>query len=233
MARASQRTALVTGANRGIGLAVARQLASRGVDVVLASRDAARGRQAAALLAEEGHTVRVEQLDVTDAAGVEACAERLAEDGVAIDILVNNAGTYPTMPFFSVGEADLRDALEVHLMGAFRTCQAFVPGMVERGWGRVVNVSSGGGAMTESTPGPAAYGIAKAALNALTLVVAAAVPPDVQVNAVCPGWVRTRMGGAHASLSPDEGADTVTWLALRPDSGGSGGFYRGRRRIPW
>ncbi|MFR9795708.1 SDR family NAD(P)-dependent oxidoreductase [Streptomyces sp. MS06] len=233
MATAPQRTALITGANRGIGLAVCRQLAAQGVDVVLTARDLPRGRQAAATLADAGLSVRVERLDVTEADSVTACAARLADDGVGVDILVNNAGTYPTAPFFSVPEETMRQTLDVHLMGAFRTCQAFVPGMVERGWGRVVNVSSTGGAMTRSTPGPAAYGIAKAALNALTLVVDAAVPPSVQVNAVCPGWVRTRMGGAQAPLSAEAGADTVTWLALSSEPGAGGGFYRERRLIPW
>lgn len=222
------RTALVTGANRGIGLETCRQLSAAGLEVVLAARDLDRGRQAAGRL-----PVRVEQLDVEDPESVRSCADRLAADGVVVDVLVNNAGVYPTDPFFSVSEEVLRHSLEVNLMGAFRTCQAFVPAMVARGWGRVVNVSSGGGAMTEGVPGPAAYGIAKAALNALTLVVSAAVPDTVKVNAACPGWVRTDMGGGGAPLSVAQGADTVVWLARLPDDGPSGGFFRERRRIAW
>ncbi|MFE0339625.1 SDR family NAD(P)-dependent oxidoreductase [Streptomyces sp. NPDC058955] len=232
-AGAGRRTALVTGANRGIGLAVCRRLAVAGHEVVLTARDPARGREAARGLAADGLAVRVERLDVTDPAGAADCARRLREDGVTVDVLVNNAGTYPTTPFFDVSEHLLRDTLDIHLMGAFRTCRAFVPGMAERGWGRVVNVSSTGGQLTAATPGPAAYGIAKAALNALTLVVAAAVPPTVKVNAVCPGWVRTAMGGAGAPLSPDQGADTVAWLARLPDDGPTAGFFHARRRIPW
>lgn len=224
------RTALVTGANRGIGLEVCRQLSGAGLDVVLTARDAAAGRAAAATL---GAPVRVERLDVADAAGVRACAERLAADGVRVDVLVNNAGVYPTSTFFSVTEEVFVESLEVHLVGAFRTCQAFVPGMVQRGYGRVVNVSSGGGAMTDHVPEPPAYGVAKAALNALTRVVAAAVPATVKVNAMCPGWVRTRMGGAGAPVSVAAGADTAVWLATLPDDGPSGGFFRKRRPIPW
>jgi NAD(P)-dependent dehydrogenase (short-subunit alcohol dehydrogenase family) len=227
------RTALVTGANRGIGLEVCRQLVAAGLDVVLSARDAARGRAALAELGAPAGRARVEQLDVTDAGSVRGCADRLVAAGIGIDVLVNNAGVYPTSSFFAVTEQMLTDSLQVNLLGAFRTCQAFVPGMASRGYGRVVNVSSGGGAMTDNVPYPPAYGIAKAALNALTLVVSAAVPAQVKVNAVCPGWVRTDMGGRGAPLSVAEGADTAVWLATLPDDGPTGGFFRQRRRIPW
>ncbi|MFF8592785.1 SDR family NAD(P)-dependent oxidoreductase [Streptomyces sp. NPDC015220] len=225
------RTALVTGANRGIGLETVRQLDRAGFDVVLAARDAARGRAAARALGSS--RIRVEELEVTDAESVEACARRLAGDGVDVDVLVNNAGIYPINSFFSLDEDTLRRALDVNLMGAFHTCRTFCPGMARRGWGRVVNVSSGLGSLTGNVPSPAAYGVSKAALNALTLVVSAAVPETVKVNAVCPGWVRTDMGGRGAPTSVEQGADTVTWLARLPDSGPTGGFFRNRTRIDW
>jgi NAD(P)-dependent dehydrogenase (short-subunit alcohol dehydrogenase family) len=227
------RTALVTGGNRGIGLETCRRLARAGLDVVLTARDPARGRTAAEGLARQGLSVRFEQLDVTDGDSVRACADRLARAGVEVDALVNNAGVYPTESFLSLDEETMRRAVDVNLMGAFHTCRTFVPDMVRRGRGRVVNVSSGLGAMTDNVPSPAAYGITKAALNALTLVVSAAVPPSVKVNAVCPGWVRTDMGGSWAPTSVEKGADTVVRLALLPDDGPSGGFFRERRRIPW
>ncbi|WP_405018323.1 SDR family oxidoreductase [Kitasatospora sp. NBC_00070] len=226
----SSHTALVTGANRGIGLAVCRLLADSGLDVVLGSRDLERGRRAAAGIKGP---VRAEQLDVADPDSVRACADRLAEAGTVVDVLVNNAGIYPTEPFFAVSEQVLADSLQVNLLGAFRTCQAFVPGMVERGYGRVVNVSSTGGQLTRGGPNPPAYGIAKAALNALTLVVANSVPDHVKVNAMCPGWVRTDMGGRGAPLTPDQGADTAVWLATLTEHGPTGKFFQDRRVIAW
>ncbi|MCX4554488.1 SDR family NAD(P)-dependent oxidoreductase [Streptomyces sp. NBC_01500] len=231
MNRQRNRTALVTGASRGIGLETVRQLDRAGLDVVLAARDLTRGRAAARGL--DSPRIRVEELDVTDAESVEACAQRLADDGIECDVLVNNAGIYPTVSYFSLDEDIMRRALDTNLMGAFRTCQAFCPGMAQRGYGRVVNVSSGLGALTGNVPSPAAYGISKAALNALTLVVSAAVPASVKVNAACPGWVRTDMGGRGAPTGVEEGADTVSWLARLPDSGPTGGFFRNRRRIDW
>jgi NAD(P)-dependent dehydrogenase (short-subunit alcohol dehydrogenase family) len=147
-------------------------------------------------------------LDVAGGASVTACAERLAADGVEVDVLVNNAGIY-------LVEDVLVDSLRVNLFGAFHTCQAFVPAMVGMRARRVVSVSSGGGALTDNVPGPQAYGIAQAALNALIPVVADAVPSSVKVNAV------------------EEGADTAVWLATLPDDGPTGGFFRDRRRISW
>lgn len=227
------RTALVTGANRGIGFEVARRLAETGLSVLLGARDPGRGELAAASLARSGHNVRAVPLDVADADSVQALVEGLAAEGTAVDVLVNNAGVYPTHPLFAIPEAAFEEALQVTLLGAYRLCRELVPGMVERGWGRVVNVSSGAGALTDNVPSPPAYGIAKAALNALTIALAAEVPATVKVNAVCPGWVRTDMGGPAAPLSPAQGADTVVWAALLPPSGPSGGFFRDRRRIPW
>jgi NAD(P)-dependent dehydrogenase (short-subunit alcohol dehydrogenase family) len=226
------RTALITGGNRGIGLEACRQLARAGMNVVLAARDPQRGEEAAQELRGEGLDVMVERLDVADSQSVKDCARRLAEAGTEVNVLVNNAGVYPTEGVLSVSEETFEMALEVNTLGPFRTCQAFVPTMVQRGYGRVVNVSSGGGSFGEGL-GPAAYAVSKAALNALTVKVAQAVRGNVKMNAMCPGWVRTEMGGSGAPRSPEEAVDTLLWLASLVEDGPNGGFFRDRKPSPW
>jgi NAD(P)-dependent dehydrogenase (short-subunit alcohol dehydrogenase family) len=211
------RTALVTGGNRGIGLVACRQLADSGMRVVLGARNPEKGEDAARKLRDEGLEVTSEQLDVADSQSVEDCVRRLADAGTEIDVLVNNAGVYPTEGVFSMSEETFETALGVNTVGPFRTCRALVPGMMQRGYGRVVNVSSGGGSFGEGL-GPAAYAVSKAALNALTLKVSQAVHGDVKVNAMCPGWVRTAMGGSGAPRS-SETASPSSGSSLRMYSG--------------
>lgn len=229
------RTALVTGANRGIGLETCRALAKQGISVVLTARDRRLGEQAVAELAiEEPAVVRFELLDVSDEASVLDCAHRLEDAGIEIDVLVNNAGVYPEGKLLEPeGAVAMEDALLANFWGAFRCCQEFVPGMVERGYGRVVNVSSGYGSFGEGLEGPAAYCVSKAALNALTVKLAREVKGDVKVNSVCPGWVRTRMGGPGADLAPEDAIDTIVWLATLQHDGPNGGFFRDRQPVPW
>ena len=226
----ARRTALITGANRGIGLEIARQLAAQGLRVMLGSRDRELGLEAAAGLQGE---IRVEQLDVEDRASVEGCAERLAAAGIEVDVLVNNAGLYTTTPLLAIDETALLEALQVNFIGAWRTCRAFVPGMRERGWGRVVNVSTGDAHFVESPPRAGAYSLAKVGLNVLTRMIAAEAGPQVKVNCFSPGWVATRMGGAGAPVSVEDGADTAVWLATLPDDGPTDGFFYRRARLAW
>jgi NAD(P)-dependent dehydrogenase (short-subunit alcohol dehydrogenase family) len=156
---------------------------------------------------------------------------RLHADSVHVDVLVNNAGVYPTGPALRMTTKTLRETLGTNLLGAVWTCQAFVPAMLRAGYGRVVNVSSGYGAFAEDLEGPAAaYSISKAALNALTLRLAREVRGDVKVNAVCPGWVQTRMGGPGATVSLADGADTIVWLATLGQAARMAGSSG---RIPW
>lgn len=237
MGVARDRVAVVTGGNRGIGLEICRQLARAGLRVVLTARDARQGESAARELAAEGAEVSFHPLDVTDAAQVTALARWLDGTLGGADVLVNNAGILPEGRGRGVLEVEpqvFRDTCETNFVGPLLLCQALVPGMMARGYGRVVNVSSGLGQLQDMGDGTPAYRASKTALNALTRMVASAARGrGVLVNALCPGWVRTRMGGTNAARSVAQGADTAVWLATLPADGPTGGFFRDRAAIPW
>ena len=146
------------------------------------------------------------------------------------DILVNNAGIMTREDSASAIEATFK----TNALGPFLLCKVFVPGMVQRGFGRVVNVSSGMGQLSQMNSGYPGYRMSKTALNAVTRMFAdEAQGTDILVNSVCPGWVRTDMGGANAARSIEEGADTIVWLATLPEGSPSGGFFRDRKAIAW
>jgi NAD(P)-dependent dehydrogenase (short-subunit alcohol dehydrogenase family) len=228
----SGRTALVTGANRGLGLEVCRQLLETGARVVLTSRDLDKGRRAASSLSASGLVVR--SLDV-GAQDVEEAALAIQRDVGAIDILMNNAAVhYDT--FQSSLDADfaiVEEAIRTNLLGAWKIAKALGASMRARGWGRIVNVSSEAGSLASMRGGTPAYSITKAALNALTRTMAGDLAGSgVLVNSVCPGWVATDMGGRGGRPIP-EGAASIVWAATLPDNGPTGGFFRDGRRLPW
>ena len=231
------RIAVVTGANRGLGREIARQLLRRGLQVVLTSRDPARGEAAAEALRGEGLAPRFLPLDVTADAGADALRDWLDRSYGRIDVLVNNAGVMLDGGGMSLGALPLDilgRTLEVNLYGALRVTQALLPLMRRHGYGRIVNMSSGLGQLADMRSGTPAYRISKTALNALTRILAAELAgSNIKVNALCPGWVRTDLGGPNATKSVEEGADTAVWLATLPDDGPSGGFFRERQPIPW
>lgn len=230
--RGRRRTALVTGANRGIGLAVARALAVRDHDLWLAVRDPGRGQAAAQWLRSRYDVnVRVCRLELDDSVAVRETVASLRQ--LPVDVLINNAGIYPGSTFLETDAETFAQALQVNCLGPLRLMQALLPGMVARGWGRIVNVSSGSGSHDEGLPGPAAYSVSKAALNALTAKAAQGLPGTVKINAACPGWVRTSMGGDQAPLTPEQGAETIVWLATLANDGPSGGLFRFRERLAW
>jgi NAD(P)-dependent dehydrogenase (short-subunit alcohol dehydrogenase family) len=230
------RVALVTGANRGIGLEVCRELGQRGLIVLLASRDLQRGESAAAALTAAGLDVRPRELDVTDPASVRRLDAWLDAEFGGADVLVNNAAILLEEDgnVLRIPDETFRLSFETNVMGALRLCQAIVPGMCRRRYGRVVNVSSGAGQLGGMGGYAPAYSLSKAALNAVTRLVAhAGEARNVLVNAVDPGWVRSDMGGPSAPRSLAQGADTIVWCATLPDGGPTGGFFRDRRPIPW
>jgi NAD(P)-dependent dehydrogenase (short-subunit alcohol dehydrogenase family) len=226
--------ALVTGANRGIGREVARLLAAGGMTVVLGARDARAGDEAAAALRRQRLGVRACQLDVTDPVSVEAAALRIERDLGRLDVLVNNAGVYPEGEGASMDMAVAELAWQTNALGAWRLAVATIPLMRRRRSGRIVNVSSEAGSLASMGTFMAAYNVSKAALNAITRVLADDLRGSgILVNSVCPGWVATEMGGPGAPRSPEEGAGSVLWAALLPDDGPTGGFYRDGHPLPW
>ncbi|MTD96009.1 SDR family NAD(P)-dependent oxidoreductase [Hyphomicrobium sp. xq] len=237
---AETRIALVTGANRGIGLEIVRQLSRAGLMAVLASRDVAKGREAAAELASEGLEPPVVALDVTDEGSIRAAVDEVLGVFGRIDVLVNNAGvlhegqTPDVSKVLQLSPAMALATYETNTLGPLRTMQAVVPIMQKGGYGRVVNLSSGAGQLAEMGSGFPAYRMSKAALNALTRVTAAELgAAPIKVNAMCPGWVRTDMGGPDATRSVEQGAETAVWLATLPDTGPTGGFFRDKAPIAW
>jgi NAD(P)-dependent dehydrogenase (short-subunit alcohol dehydrogenase family) len=220
------RVALVSGASRGIGAEIARQLAADHSFVVFAgARDPDD--------VEEADGIVPIELDVTDEDAIFAAQELIGSDPGHLDALVNNAGIYGD----PIGAADYdleraHEVLEVNLFGPWRLIEAFVPLLRRSDAPRIVNVSSGAGQLSDMNGGRAAYRVSKAGLNALTRTLASD-EREIRVNTMCPGWVRTDMGGPGASRSVEEGADTAVWLATLDDEGPTGGFFRDREPIPW
>ena len=225
--------ALVSGGNRGIGLEICRQLADRGYTVILGSRDEEQGREAAEKLDGDVHA---RQLDVADEESVDRLAGSIEEDFRSLDVLINNAGISNDDGQGGV-DADLdrvREALEANLFGAWRLCEVAIPLMRRNGYGRIVNVSSGLGALEDMGGGQPGYRLSKAGLNVLTRILSSELRgAGILVNSVCPGWVQTDMGGSNASRTVEEGADTPVWAATLQDNGPTGGFFRDRRPIAW
>jgi NAD(P)-dependent dehydrogenase (short-subunit alcohol dehydrogenase family) len=230
------KTALVTGGNRGIGFAVCRGLTQMGLKVILTSRDGEKGNNAAEILRQEGYELDDHPLDVIDAESISILKNYIVETYGRLDVLINNAGVSldKGRAILDVPLDVVRETLEVNFYGPLNMCRAFIPLMKEHQYGRVVNVSSELGSLSRMSGRTGAYKVSKAALNALTRIIAGEVKgQNIKVNTMSPGWVRTDMGGPSAPRSLEEGADTILWLATLPDDGPTGGFFRDREAISW
>jgi NAD(P)-dependent dehydrogenase (short-subunit alcohol dehydrogenase family) len=233
---AEQKIALVTGGNRGIGLEVCRQLAQLDMRVVLGSRDLAKGVAAADELIASGLSVAARQLDVASGQSIRESMNWVRKELGRLDVLVNNAGI-----MVEEGDADpgeeleiVRDTMQTNVYGPLLLSRLAVPIMKSRRYGRIVNLSSGMGSLSEMGAGYVAYRLSKAGINVVTRVLAAeSEGMGILVNSVDPGWVQTAMGGRGASRTVQKGAESVVWLATLPESGPSGGFFRDRKAIPW
>ncbi|MCL1468775.1 SDR family oxidoreductase [Argonema galeatum] len=239
----TKKIAVVTGANRGLGFETCRKLAQQGIQVILASRDEQKGKIAAEKLQAEGLDVKFSPLDVTRVDSIEHLAQLIRNEFGKLDILVNNAGVLLDPPgevegsIFNAKIITLRETMETNVYGPLLLSQALIPLMKEHNYGRVVNVSSGIGQlsgmdeMSSTYPG---YRISKTGLNVVTRMLANELKgTNILVNSVCPGWVKTDMGGPNALRTIDEGVDTIVWLATLADDGPTNGFFRDRQPIDW
>ena len=235
----TDKLALVTGGNRGMGFEACRQLAARGFRVLLGSRDFEAGKRAVTTI--DSNRVEAVRLDVTSAGDIEALAQLIAERYGRLDILINNAGIMidgDDGRSTSICEADIEavdDTFRVNTLGPMMVINAMLPLMRGLDDVRIVNVSSGMGQLSDMGGHYPGYRISKTALNAMTRIYAAELDPArFHVNTLCPGWVRTDMGGANADLSLEQGVDTVIWLATSEEARQySGGYFRNRQPIDW
>ena len=236
MTSAADKIALVTGANKGIGLEVARQLVTRGFRVVIGARRPEAGRKAAAELAQGGAADFLE-IDIADPASITRAVKQLASLVEHLDVLVNNAGILEDgkATALDVDAVAVRRTFETNTLGPLLVTQAVLPLLLRAPAGaRIINVSSGAAALGEMASWAPAYSISKTALNAVTRQFAAALRGRrMAVNSVCPGWVRTDMGGAAASRTVQQGADTIVWLATEAPLSLTGRFVRDRQVIAW
>jgi NAD(P)-dependent dehydrogenase (short-subunit alcohol dehydrogenase family) len=233
--QARMKTALITGANKGIGREVARQLAGRGFHVFVGARSRAAGRKAADEIAKKGGKVTFLEIDIADNASVTAAAREFVKTTDHLDVLINNAGIMMDGDdaILEISDDIFRKTIETNALGALRVTRVFAALLTKSKAPRVINVSSGGGQLTGGADGwSPAYCISKTALNGVTSQLAAALP-KFAVNSVCPGWVRTDMGGRNATRSVEEGADTIVWLASEAPQTLTGKFLRDREEIPW
>lgn len=244
MNASKKRVALVTGANRGIGFEIARQLAHKEITLLLGARDAESGLEAKERLTARQLDVHLVSIDVSDQTSIQAAIGKIGDTFGRLDVLVNNAGILidGQTRILELSLSLFQNTLETNALGPLLLSQACVPLMKKNGYGRIVNVSSTLGSLNDiinpdssytEIQAPA-YRLSKTVLNGLTVLLAKELRgTNILVNAVCPGWVRTRMGGDEAPVAPADAAETPVWLATLPDDGPTGGFFRQRRPIPW
>jgi NAD(P)-dependent dehydrogenase (short-subunit alcohol dehydrogenase family) len=232
----AHRVALITGANRGIGRETATQLARRGVYVIVAARDQDKARQAVEGIESSGGQAASLRLDVSDSQNIQDAAKRFADFFDRLDVLINNAGIYPDdgVTIATVPRELMTQTFQTNVFGPLEVIQAFLPYLRRGRSPRVINVSSGYGQLSGMSPAVPSYCLSKLALNGLTIMLAEALGADgIAVNSMCPGWVRTDMGGSNATRSVEVGADTAVWLADEAPHELTGKFFRDRQEIAW
>lgn len=231
-----KKIAAVTGGNRGIGFQICRDIANKDLKVLLTARNSEKGAESAKILQDEGLDVTFYELDVSSAESIDNFVSRVKKEFSRIDVLVNNAAIIPDARSsgLSVEIQELQVSLETNVYGIIQLSQKIIQLMIKNNYGRIINLSSGMGQFADMGSGYLAYRISKTAVNTITKVLANETDSyNIQINSVDPGWVKTEMGGAGASLSVEEGADTIVWLSTRPDNSPTGMFYKKREIISW
>lgn len=230
------RTALITGANKGIGFETARQLAQRGWRVVIGARNKDAGAKAAANVAKDGGSVSALEIDVSDSESIKRAAADFGRQFDRLDVLINNAGIYRDagINILAVSRQQVTDTFQTNTFGPIEVTQRFLPYLRKGRDARVINVSSGYGQLDGLSAEVPSYCLSKLTLNGVTIMLNAALGSEgIAVNSMCPGWVRTDMGGSGAPRSVEQGADTAVWLADEADQKLTGKFFRDRSEIPW
>lgn len=230
------KIALVTGANKGIGFEICRQLGRESIRVILTSRDEKKGHAAVEKLHAEGFDIHYHTLDVTSPESIESIYEYVRDEFNRLDILVNNAGVYidNRHSLLKMDYEIYKTSMVTNADGPLLLTQTFVPLMRKHNYGRIVNISSGIGELSELSSRWPAYRLSKIMLNLQTRIFAQELQgSNILINAMCPGWVSTDMGGSTAPRSVEKGAETAVWLALLPDDGPQGGYFRDRKAIAW
>jgi len=238
-----KKIAVVTGANRGIGLEICTQLLQQDVHVILTARDSQKGQSAVKELSSISSNIEFFKLDVTQQQDVDNLQDYLTQTFGRCDILVNNAGIFPDPRndlennWPSIINADIetiQSGLECNTYGTLRMCQGIIPLMQKHNYGRIVNLSSGMGQLADMNGCCPGYRISKTAVNVITRIIADELSnSNILINSMCPGWVKTDMGGVGATREVTDGADTAIWLSTLADNGPSGLFFRDRSVISW
>ncbi|KML30757.1 MULTISPECIES: SDR family oxidoreductase [Priestia] len=230
------KVALVTGGNRGIGYELVRQLAMKGFKVILTSRNSETGHKAVQKLKDSRLDVSFLTMDINNQTSIGQAAAKVSEQYGRLNVLINNAGIYldKNQKLVDMDPSVLEKTLETNFFGAYHVIRSFMPLMEQQAYGRIINVSSEYGAMSEmSSPGVGAYKLSKLILNGLTQLIAAESTKDIKINAVDPGWVSSDMGGPSAPRTPQQAARSILWLATIGPEGPSGGFFKDGKQIDW
>lgn len=233
---ADGKVVLITGANRGIGRETAHQLGRRGFHVIIGGRDASAGQQVVREIQDTAGRAAFLRLDVSDSASIRSAATELARQVERLDVLINNAAIYPDrgVDILTVSREHMNRTFQTNVFGALEVAQAFLPLLRKSAAGRIINLSSGYGQLEGMSPNVPSYCLSKLAINGLTIMLSQALQEQgIAVNSMCPGWVRTEMGGPNAPRSVEQGADTAIWLAAEAPQELTGKFFRDRQQIPW